>query len=144
SALIDEAHARRNGLILDFDHRQAFVECRFFTTTITEHAARVRRDDDLPGMVDIAPASVITQDCAGDLHVSQPFMELFGPWKRWFDDNSSGRVNVPPASIPLESRKSLGKLSDGVKTEGDYNLAGRVNEPCASMLIDFEESLGVR
>jgi len=32
SALVDEAFARRNGLILNFDHRQAIVEGRFFTT----------------------------------------------------------------------------------------------------------------
>src|SRR5262249_31789365 len=106
SALVDEAFARRNSFALDFAHRQAIVEGRFFTFAITEHTARVRRDDYLAGLIDVTPAPVIPQDRAGDLHVSQSVIELLSPWERWLDDYVSIWIDVTPASIPLESRES--------------------------------------
>jgi hypothetical protein len=120
---------------------QTFVESRVFTIAIVDHTAGVRRDDDLAGLADVAPATVIAKDRAGDLHVSQAFMELLGPWERWLDRYVSGRINVTPASVPLESRKSFGEFSDSVKTEGNNSLTSTVNEPFASMLLYFEESI---
>src|SRR5260370_5049580 len=62
---------------------------------------------------------------------------------RWLDRYVSRRINVTPASVPLESRKSFGEFSDSVKTERDNSLTSTVNEPFASMLRYFEESICV-
>jgi hypothetical protein len=56
----------------------------------------------------------------------------FSPWERWLDKYFSGSIDITPASVSLEWRKSFGEFPDTIKTEREDNMARAANEPFAN------------